>query len=600
MNNLKLNRSLYLQQHADNPVDWVEWGDEAFKSARDRDKPIFLSIGYSTCHWCHVMAHESFGDEALASQLNKDFVCIKLDREQRPDLDALYMKVCQMLTGSGGWPLTIVMTPDKRPFFAGTYFPKETNVNRTGLTDVLDNISDLWRQDRVTLFSNANKIIQNLVEQNSLCITEPIDEKTREAAVRGLSENFDSIHGGFGSAPKFPSPHILLFLMSRYDRTQEDTLMNMVDKSLTDMRLGGVFDQLGYGFHRYSTDESWLLPHFEKMLYDQALLIWAYSKAYSITKKELFKQCVYDILTYLKRDLKGDSNLYFSAENADSEGREGAFYVWHKSELESLCTKEDFERIQKASVISEKGNFVDESTKLITHENILHVKTEEDLKILNTLRPTLMRARDKRVRPSRDEKCLTDWNALLSISLIEASRYLDDKELLKEGLSILENLEKKVGSESSIYHWESDEEAFKPQLLLDAASLGLAHVLAFKKNCKIGHLNRAEEIAGILKEKFRDEKGFFYMSFEKEDLIVNQIESYDGAIPSGNAMVYHFFQSLSKCVPQSAYLQDAETLKANFSETIKQYPMGYTFWLFADEEAQKKEELKCDTDLKVK
>jgi uncharacterized protein len=598
MNNLDKSSSPYLQQHATNPVDWVEWGEPAFQLARETDKAIFLSIGYSTCHWCHVMAHESFEDNELAEQLNKDYVCIKLDREQRPDLDALYMKVCQMLTGSGGWPLTIIMTPDKRPFFAGTYFPKDTTVHRVGLRDILDNISDLWAHDRSRLFSNANQILLNLVEQNTLRVASPIDDKTRDAALQGLSENFDPIHGGFGDAPKFPTPHTLLFLMSAFESTQEERLMSMVSMTLTEMRLGGVFDHIGFGFHRYATDKKWLLPHFEKMLYDQALLIWAYAKAYSLSKNPLFKQSVHETVTYLKQDLKGPNSLYFAAENADSEGREGAFYVWHKAELESLCDKENFQKLEDVSLITEKGNFVDESTKLITHENIIHVKKESDLPFIDTLRGCLMEARSKRIRPSRDEKYLTDWNALLALAMIEAAGHLDDDTLLSEGLSILNVLEKTVVSDAAIYHWVSDTNDSKPQLLFDAATIALAYVAAFKQSCKTEYLLRAEAINQIIIKKFRDEKGCFLMSFEKEDLIVNQIESYDGAIPSGNAMVYYLLQSLSKLSPQSDYKDLAEQLKVNFSESIKQYPMGYTFWLFAEEEAKKNEELKCDTGIK--
>jgi len=325
-NHLIKEKSPYLLQHAHNPVDWYPWSDEAFEKAKREGKPVFLSIGYSTCHWCHVMKRESFEDEQVASLLNEKFVCVKVDREERPDVDSIYMKVCQLLTGSGGWPLTIIMTAEERPFFAGTYFPRDSTYGRIGLIDLLQKVSDLWQKDRQKLLEEAMNITMNLTTLSEMKSNgENLTEGVLDEAFIGLADSFDEVNGGFGSRPKFPTPHNLLFLLRYWKRRKNQKALSMVEKTLQKMRLGGIFDQVGFGFHRYSTDSSWLVPHFEKMLYDQALISLAYTEAYQATGKEEYRLTAEEILQYVLTSLTHRDGAFWSAEDAESEDEEGRF-----------------------------------------------------------------------------------------------------------------------------------------------------------------------------------------------------------------------------------------------------------------------------------
>ncbi|MFC1818319.1 thioredoxin domain-containing protein, partial [Thermodesulfobacteriota bacterium] len=317
-NRLANEKSPYLLQHARNPVDWHPWSDEAFTTAAREDKPIFLSIGYSTCHWCHVMERESFEDEEIAKLLNQTFVCIKVDREERPDIDNIYMTVCSMMTGSGGWPLTVIMTPDKKPFFAGTYFAKHTQYGRIGMLDMIPRLHDIWHNRRDEVLESTDRILEILQQQNDFTPGRELDREILHRAFNELSNRYDSIHGGFSKAPKFPTPHNITFLLRYWKMTGNDHALAMVEHTLTAMRQGGIFDQIGFGFHRYATDEKWLLPHFEKMLYDQALLAIAYLEAYQVTGNSFFKQTAEEIFTYVLRDMTAPAGGFFSAEDADS------------------------------------------------------------------------------------------------------------------------------------------------------------------------------------------------------------------------------------------------------------------------------------------
>ena len=358
-NHLTGEKSPYLLQHATNPVDWYPWGDEAFARAAREDKPLFLSIGYATCHWCHVMAHESFEDSEIAGLLNRDFVCVKVDREERPDIDSLYMRVSQMMTGRGGWPLTIVMTPEKKPFFAATYIPKESRFGMVGLTGILPRIATLWRERRAELLDSARRIVDSLQPDHRRTSHRDPDLSLLTAGYEEFVLRFDAGYGGFGNAPKFPSPHTLLFLLRYWKRTGKDRALVMVEKTLHALAMGGIHDQIGGGFHRYSTDARWRVPHFEKMLYDQALLLMAYTEAFQATRKQEYRDIADDIVSYVLRDLTSSDGTFFSAEDADSEGREGAFYLWTTTEVEAVLGHRDAGIAARVFNITEEGNFPD-------------------------------------------------------------------------------------------------------------------------------------------------------------------------------------------------------------------------------------------------
>ncbi|MDD3472540.1 MAG: thioredoxin domain-containing protein, partial [Syntrophaceae bacterium] len=361
-NRLINEKSPYLLQHAYNPVDWFPWGEEAFSKAKQEDRPIFLSIGYSTCHWCHVMEKESFEDTQVADLMNDTFVSIKVDREERPDIDHIYMTVCQMMTGGGGWPLNIIMTPDKKPFFAGTYFPKESHYGRIGMIDLAPRIKKLWSDNRDEVVEAARKVTYALNQIPDDAPGAGLSINALREAHAQLAQRFDSARGGFSQAPKFPTPHNLLFLMRYANRTSEKSVMAMVEKTLENMRRGGIYDHIGFGFHRYSTDNEWLAPHFEKMLYDQAMIALAYTEAYQITRNYQYKKTVEEIFEYVLRDMTSNDGAFFSAEDADSEGVEGKFYVWSLDEMLQILSAGEARVACKIFGIRAEGNFKEEST----------------------------------------------------------------------------------------------------------------------------------------------------------------------------------------------------------------------------------------------
>ncbi|MCK5379688.1 MAG: thioredoxin domain-containing protein, partial [Acidobacteria bacterium] len=426
-NRLAQSRSPYLLQHADNPVDWYPWGEEAFSAARDQDKPIFLSIGYATCHWCHVMAHESFEDPEVAALMNEVFINIKVDREERPDIDQVYMTVTQMLTGRGGWPMTVIMTPDKRPFFAATYIPKNARFGRMGMMDLIPKVQAAWQNDRPKLLESAGQIVANLQTVGAQGRPGDLDAAVISTARRDLGGRYDAIEGGFGTAPKFPSPHNLLFLLAYGEAVGDDKAIDMVSNTLKKMRQGGIFDHVGFGFHRYSTDKEWLVPHFEKMLYDQAMLLLAFTEAYRLTGREEFADTAREVIEYVDRDLKSSDGAFFSAEDADSEGEEGVFYLWTEEQLIEVLGKDDASIVHTVWNTTPTGNFLPEASAQASIDNILHLKGDlgsiakglelSEIKLrtrLDRIRLTLLESRAKRPRPLLDDKVLTDWNGLMA------------------------------------------------------------------------------------------------------------------------------------------------------------------------------------------
>lgn len=590
-NRLINEKSPYLLQHAYNPVDWYPWGEEAFSSAATQDKPVFLSIGYSTCHWCHVMAEESFEDLFIAELINDAFIPVKVDREERPDIDNIYMAVCQMMTGLGGWPLTIIMTPEKKPFFSATYIPKRNRYGKIGLSELIPEIKKLWQNNREELIDNADKVIELLNEEESiesfLSDSIPVNKKIIADAVMELKTNFDDIYGGYGNAPKFPIPHQEIFLLNYYTQTRDEEALEMVEKSLLHMRAGGIYDHIGSGFHRYSTDRSWLVPHFEKMLYDQALLLYLYTAAYQITKKDIYKSTIIELVEYLKTKLSSVEGGFYSAEDADSEGEEGKYYLWDLEEIKDIL-RENADEVIDLYNINSKGNFYDERTEKRTGKNILHLKQNqnlmEDLKKENELyfiRNALYQAREKRIQPGKDDKILTDWNGLLIAALARASFVLGENEYLKmaeKGANFIINHLKR---DEFLLHRYCKGETAVEGLLDDYAFFIWGLIELYQASFKIEYIYQALGLNDYLLKKFWDEKkgGFFYTSCDDKELILRRKEIYDGALPSGNSIMLWNLIRLSHLTGNHNLEEKAELLVNAFYQKAKRNPSAYTQFL---------------------
>ena len=585
-NHLAGEKSPYLLQHADNPVDWYPWGEEAFERARAEDKPVFLSIGYSTCHWCHVMAHESFEDQMVADLMNEAFVSVKVDREERPDIDTIYMTVCQMMTGSGGWPLTIVMTPDGRPFFAGTYFPKEGRFGRAGMVELVPAIAGMWRDRREEVVESAAQITAALTKQAGAEGGEAMDERFINTAALQLNQRFDERYGGFGEAPKFPSPHQLTFLLRFWRRADDDWSLEMVERTLGAMRRGGVYDHVGFGFHRYSTDRQWLLPHFEKMLYDQAGLLMAYTEAFQASGDQAFRRTAEEIVEYVLRDMTSPEGAFYSAEDADSEGVEGKFYVWTAAELIEVLGEED--AVYAASVfdVREAGNFREEATGEATGTNILHIATEDELdeERLEDIRVRLLEARDARVRPHLDDKVLTDWNGFMIAALAKAGTALGRADFVEAAVRaagfVLGTM---YMGDGRLLHRYRDGEAGLDGQLDDHAFMIWGLLELYEATFDPAYLETAMGLADGLLEHFWDaEAGAFFLTPDDgEELLVRPKEVYDGAMPSGNSVAMLGLLHLSHITGDPDLARRASELADAFSRDVSRVPMGFTQLLSA-------------------
>jgi len=586
-NKLKSEKSPYLLQHAKNPVNWYPWGQEAFDRARDEEKPIFLSIGYSTCHWCHVMAHESFEDEEVAKLMNEVFVSIKVDREERPDIDKIYMTICQMMTGSGGWPLTIIMTPDKKPFFAGTYFPKESRFGRVGIIDLIKRIKELWNNQRNELLNSAEQITFSLQNIDQESPGEKFSDEILKKAFRQLSIQFDSVNGGFGNRPKFPTPHNLIFLLRYWKRSGDKKALEMIETTLQAMRKGGIYDHIGFGFHRYSTDSIWLVPHFEKMLYDQALIAIAYIEAYQATKNNLYKETAQEILSYVLRDMMSQEGGFYSAEDADSEGKEGKFYVWTQEELKDILNNDDLELAIKTFNIEESGNYLEEASGKKTKSNILYLKDfpkKENFENLKKIRLTLFSERVKRIHPHKDDKILTDWNGLMIVALAKGTTAFQEPKYLetaKKAINfILSNLR---DSKNKLLHRYKDGVSEIDGFLTDYSFLIWSLIELYESTFNIFYLKTALELHEIQIEDFWDNNvgGFYFTAKDTEELLTKQKEIYDGAIPSGNSIAMLNLLKLSYITGNHELEEKADILLRVFSEKIKANPLAYTQFLIA-------------------
>ncbi len=594
-NILKYEKSPYLQQHADNPVHWMPWGNEAFKLAERQDKPIFLSIGYSTCHWCHVMEKESFEDKDVAGLMNKTFVNIKVDREERPDIDKIYMSVAQMMTGRGGWPLTIIMTPLKEPFFAATYIPKENRGGQTGLIQLIPGIDQLWKTKRKDILASKDKI-KSLLEDIADNTSEgAVDYSMIEKAYNGFYDIFDSEYGGFGNAPKFPSAHNLSFLLNYWKRSNNPYPLEMVEKTLLSMRNGGIWDHIGFGFHRYSTDRKWILPHFEKMLYDQAINAFAYLDAYQATGKDIYKETAMLIYDYVNENMRSPEGAFYSAEDADSEGEEGTFYVWDSTEIENLLGEDDGNIIKKVFNIKKNGNFRDEATGDNSGKNILYrtaayaelakeMEIDADVftKKLNGLMAELYKYRKNRIPPFKDDKVLTDWNGLMAAAYARGGRIFDDHNLIgiaEDSIAfIIDNM---TNEDDDLFHRYREGQSSIKSNLDDYAFIVLALIELYQSTFKFKYIIKALEFQGCLDKYFWDDKkgGYFFTDSRSEELIVRQKESYDGAIPSGNSVSAFNLLRLGRITMNPEFEKKAARIGAVFEKDIKNSPVSHTYLL---------------------
>ena len=583
VNRLAKESSPYLLQHQYNPVDWYPWGQEAFDKAAELDRPIFLSIGYSTCHWCHVMEHESFEDEQVAELLNENFISIKVDREEMPEVDHVYMSVCQAMTGRGGWPLTIIMTPKKEPFFAGTYFPKSGRLGRPGMMELLPSIADAWKNRHDELVKSANKIHEFLISSNTKKLGDALNESILQDTYSQFVNQFDKDHGGFGTRPKFPSPHNLIFLLRFHHMTGDKTSLMMVEKTLQEMRMGGIFDHVGFGFHRYSTDAEWLVPHFEKMLYDQAMLAMAYTEAFQLTGNKVYKKTAEEIFTYVQRDMTHSLGGFYSAEDADSEGEEGLFYLWKIEELNSILEGEDARYVQHVFNLQPDGNYKDEATGQFTGRNIFYLNksTSElaDKKKMSVIREKLFHAREKRIHPIKDDKILTDWNGLMIAAFAKAGVAFDSQELIeaaeKSAQFIFENLTDEKGRMKKRFRIgvsgldaHLDDYAFFVWGLLEL----------YEATFNIQYLQKAIQLSEIMVAEFWNESsGGFYLGSDKtEALIVRSITGYDGAIPSGNSIAAMNLLKLTRITGDVKWAEMADKTFNVFSNEIERAPTGFT------------------------
>ncbi|MFW6102247.1 MAG: thioredoxin domain-containing protein [Chloroflexota bacterium] len=591
-NHLTNETSPYLLQHAHNPVDWYPWGPEAFEKAQGENKPIFLSIGYSTCHWCHVMAHESFEHPEVARLMNQAFISIKVDREERPDIDSVYMSACQVMTGSGGWPLSIIMTPDKKPFFAGTYIPRKSRFGLIGMLELIPHIRELWETRRGEALSLSDRIATVLQQASPDTPGEELDEATLDLTYEQLGQRFDGRHGGFGSAPKFPTPHNLLFLLRYWKRGSNQKALDMVEKTLQTMRRGGIYDHIGFGFHRYSTDSQWLVPHFEKMLYDQAMLAMAYTEAYQATRKEDYGKTAREILTYVLRDMTSPEGGFYSAEDADSEGEEGKFYLWTQEEVRRALDREEADFVASVFNVEKDGNFAEQATGRKSGANILHLRktlaelasdlnlSQKDLQShLEGTRQKLFAYREKRVHPMKDDKILTDWNGLMVAALAKGTQAFDEPKYAEAACRaadfILGNMRKPDGR---LLHRYRDGQAGIEANLDDYAFLVCGLIELYEAIFNTKYLKDAVELTGDMARHFWDEDGggLYLTPDDAESLFVRKKEIYDGAIPSGNSVAMLNLLRLGRMTANSGLEEKAAKIGRAFSGSVKQLPSAYT------------------------
>ncbi len=591
-NLLAREKSPYLLQHAHNPVNWYPWGDAALAKAKAEDKPVLLSIGYSTCHWCHVMERESFEDESLGAYLNEHFVSIKVDREERPDVDKIYMTFVQLTTGGGGWPLNVFLTPDLKPFYGGTYFPPEPKHGRPSFRMLLERIVDLWKTRRSDIASSASELVDRL---KTASVHEPENafptgERELQGAGHSYMHEYDPVNGGFGGAPKFPRPSQPLFLLRYAARFGDPEAVKMVLHTCDQMAAGGMYDQLGGGFARYSVDEKWLVPHFEKMLYDQAQLVQLYLEAYVVSGEARFADVARDILRYVLRDMTHPEGGFYSAEDADSEGHEGKFYCWTVAELKTLLTPEEFSLVTRYYGVTEAGNFVDHShPKPLTGQNVLSLAQPKLLSpekaLLESARQKLLGARAKRVRPHLDDKVLASWNGMMLGAVARAHAILGDDAYGQAAERAVTFLKGKLWDPTtkSLYHRWREGERDAVQLLDAYANLLAGVVDLYEATVDFRHLEFAVSLTESMMAKFYDPAagGFWQSSQDTPHLLMRVKEDYDGAEPSGNSVATLALLKLGRICARPEWVAAAEKTLRLFAQKLHQAPQGVPYLCIA-------------------
>lgn len=576
-NRLINETSPYLLQHANNPVDWYPWGEEAFLKAKAEDKPIFLSIGYSTCHWCHVMAHESFENQETADILNQDFVAIKVDKEERPDIDNIYMSVTQALTGSGGWPTSVFMTFDQKPFFAGTYFPRETKYGIIGFNDLLKTVATYWKEKKNELIASSEEIIKHInTNKNNIG---DIDESLIKDSVDYFKKIYDRENGGFGSAPKFPTPHNLLFLLTVYQKNKDKSILDMVEHTLFQMYRGGIFDHIGYGFSRYSTDKYFLVPHFEKMLYDNALLIMAYIKLFDITQNDLYKKIAIKIADYILREMTDSRGGFYSAQDADSENVEGKYYLFDKDEIIRLLGEDLGEKFCERFDITKDGNFEGKNVPNLLKIDEKNIHDNQ----YDMLLTEIYDYRKKRCKLHLDDKILTSWNSLMISAFSLIYKATGEVKYLKAAEKACDFIDNNLGEGDSLYVSIRNDIKSKKGFLDDYAFYIFALINLYESTLEKNYLYRADTLMKKAIDNFWDKNngGFYIYGVENEQLILKPKETYDGAIPCGNSVMCFNLIKLSALLPFQEYDDILDYQLKFMAGYAQQNPGACSFYLLS-------------------
>ena len=595
MNHLQKETSPYLLQHAHNPVDWYAWKPEAFERARREDKPILVSIGYSTCHWCHVMERESFENDDVAAFMNEHFINIKVDREERPDVDQIYMEACQAISGSGGWPLNCFLTPDKKPFFAGTYFPPQPAHQRASWIQVLRNIYNAFTHKRSEIETQADRLLAAIEKSGSLFLEKDIaalsgpnafEESFASKIFEQIRDRFDLKEGGFGGAPKFPGTMGLNFLLQYHHQTNEEEALQHSLFSLNKMIQGGIYDQLGGGFARYATDRAWLIPHFEKMLYDNALLIGVLADAWKLTDIPLYKETIEETLDYMEREMSAPGGGFYAALDADSEGEEGKFYVWTKSEVVSILGQQA-DLFCRFYDVTEEGNW--EAKNILwrqqdfeTFAEANNIAEEELKRLMAEARQLLFEERAKRIRPGLDDKQLLSWNALMVTAYTQAFTALGTESYQQKAQRdmdfLLANFQ--MSDSPAFFHTYKDGIAQYPAFLNDYAFLIEALIAVYQITFQVTYLEKARELAAFVWAEFADTESplFFFTRENQEDIPLRRKETFDSALPSGNSTMAKNLRYLGILLDKKDYLERSEKMLLSMKGAVKKYPTSFANW----------------------